>query len=494
MSSLLPVVRPRGERSLLDVLERVATAFPDHEAYVDGATRVTYQDFAARSVGAAERLEDLGVKAGDVVAICLPACVEYAIAYLGVLRLGAMATGLNPRLGRREVDAIMAKATPAAVVVNGDARHVAPALTREDIAAAPRGDLGWRPADVDADTPAAIVWTSGTSGLPKGAIFDHSNLEALSRATGELSAPFDRRLSSVPFAHVGYMTRVWDELGNAMTSIIVPTPWTATTALDLMEAERITVGQGVPTQWELILRQPSLEQRDLSHLRLISTGAAKVPASLVFELQRTFHVPVVVRYASTEASVIAGTLKSDPPEVIEATVGGPCPTVEIRITDDAGEEVATGEVGMIEVRSGAVMKGYFRHEGDSPLREDGWLVTGDAGSMDADGRVHLVGRRSEMYIRGGYNVYPLEVELVIVEHPSVREVAIAGVPDEVMGSRGVAWVVPADLSEPPELSTIRSWVKENLADYKSPDRLVITDSLPRNQMGKVDKKALLSTL
>lgn len=485
----LPVPHPRGKKTILDVLDRVVGDHPDAEAYVDGQERVTYGELAARSAGVAGILRDLGIGRGDVVAIQLPTSIEYALVYLAALRLGAVATGINPRLGRREVEGIRAQARPAVTVVDG----AAPGgrwLSRSEVAHVRRGDPSWRPSDLSPRDPVAIVWTSGTTGSPKGAVFDHTSLEALSRATGELSAPFDRRLSPVPFAHVGYMTRLWDEIGNAMTSVIVPTPWSAATALDLLESERITVGQGVPTQWQLVLRQPDLDGRDLSALRLIATGAARVPASLVYELQRTFRCPVVVRYATTEASVISGTLRHDPPEIVEETVGAPCPTVEVRITGDDGEIRAAGEVGMIEVRSPAVMRGYLAPEDPSPIRPGGWLVTGDAGALDEDGRIHLVGRRAEMYIRGGYNVYPLEVEQVLCEHRSVSEAAVAGVPDDVLGSRAVAWVVPADPMEPPELGTLRRWCHVHLADYKAPDRLVVVESLPRNQMGKVDKRAL----
>ena len=489
----LPVPRPRRERTVIDVLDRVASEHAEVEAYVDGGQRVTYGDLAARSAGVALVLRGLGVGRGDVVAIRLPSSIEYALVYLAALRLGAVATGINPRLGRREVEGILARARPAVTVVDGPASP-GRSLSRSAVAQVEPGDPSWRPTDVSPDDPVAIVWTSGTTGTPKGAVFDHANLEALSRATGELSAPFDRRLSPVPFAHVGYMTRLWDEIGNAMTSVIVPTPWTAATAVDLLESERVTVGQGVPTQWELMLRQPDLDRRDLSSLRLIATGAARVPAPLVYQLQRTFRCPVVVRYATTEASVISGTLRRDPPEVIEATVGGPCPTVEVRVSDDNGCPLPFGENGMIEVRSPAMMRGYLASEDPSPIRPDGWLITGDAGALDVDGRIHLVGRRSEMYIRGGYNVYPLEVEQVLAEHGSVSEAAVAGVPDDVLGARAVAWVVAADPEEPPDLETLRRWCHNHLSDYKAPDWLVVVESLPRNQMGKVDKRTLIERL
>ena len=493
------MARPGGERTVIDVLDRVAADYPKAEAYVEGQWRLTYFDLAARSSGVAALLREVGVERGDVVAMRLPSCIEYALVYLGALRLGAVATGLNPRLGRRDVDGIVTQARPKVMVLDDDALdsagdRVSNLMSRSQVADAPAGDPSWRPVDLSEDDPVAIVWTSGTTGAPKGAVFDHANLEALSRATGEISAPFDRRLSPVPFAHVGYMTRLWDELGNAMTSVIVPTPWTARAGLDLLESERISVGQGVPTQWELILREPGLEERDLSSLRLIASGAARVPASLVFQLERTFGCPVVVRYATTEASVISGTLCKDPPEVIEQTVGAPCPTVEVRIADDDGRAVPEGVVGMIEVRSRAVMKSYLGDDVASPIRPDGWLVTGDAGSLDEAGRIHLVGRRSEMYVRGGYNVYPLEVEEMLSEHPALTEAAVAGVPDEVLGARGVAWVVPAEGARPPERDELRRWCREQLADYKAPDLVVVVENLPRNSMGKVDKKALLAAL
>lgn len=486
------MMRTPVERTVMDVLERVASEHPDVEAYVDGEERVTYAQLAARSAGVAALLADRGVRRGDVVAIRLPTSIEFALAYLGALRLGAVVTGVNPRLGHREVCGIFTQARPVLAVSDDDLPPGAPGcvrVARAEVADAPDGDAAWRPSPPSPDDPVAIVWTSGTTGEPKGAVFDHANLEALSRATGELSQPFDRRLSPVPFAHVGYMTRVWDEIGKVTTNVIVPTPWTAGAALDLLEAERITVGQGVPTQWELMVRQPGLQQRDFSALRVIATGAARVPAALVLRLRAVFGCPVVVRYATTEASVISGTLATDEPDVVECTVGGPCPTVDVRVADDHGRELPVGELGMIEVRSGAVMRGYLG-EAPSPIRADGWLLTGDAGSVDSQGRLRLVGRRSEMYVRGGYNVYPLEVEQVLAEHPAVAEAAVTGSSDDVLGSVGVAWVVPAAGAPAVDLQGLQAWCRNELADYKAPDRLVLVDQLPHNQMGKVDKAAL----
>ena len=159
----------------------------------------------------------------------------------------------------------------------------------------------------DAHDPVAVVWTSGTTGRPKGAVFDHANLAAVARGTDVLSQPGDRRLSPLPFAHVAYMTRAWDEVAHAVTTVITPTPWRADDAVRIMAEERVTVGQGVPTQWALMLASPELERADLSALRIVGTGAARTTAAMIAEMRHRFGVPVVVRYTSTEASLGTGT-------------------------------------------------------------------------------------------------------------------------------------------------------------------------------------------
>jgi acyl-CoA synthetase (AMP-forming)/AMP-acid ligase II len=341
------------------------------------------------------------------------------------------------------------------------------------------------------------VWTSGTTGVPKGAVFDHGCLRAMVAGAGALSAPGDRRLSPLPFAHVGYMTRVWDELVHVITTVILPTPWKAADHLRLIEAERISVGQGVPTQWQLVLGLPSLGATDVSSLRITSTGAARVPAELVRAMRSAFGVPVVVRYTSTEACVSTGTRIDDADEVIANTVGRAAPGVELRLGDagDAGDGGAggggagEGGVGEVLLRSRAAMRRYWKdpEQTAAVIDADGWVHTGDLGRLDGDGNLSLVGRRTEMYIRGGYNVYPAEVEAVLGEHPLVERAAVFALPDPVLGQIGCAAVVA---SGPISLEELRSWCRERLANYKAPDRLEVVDDLPLTAMSKVDKRAL----
>ncbi len=381
-------------------------------------------------------------------------------------------------------------------------------LTRSTCRVATTGPPPARWPPLQASDPVAVVWTSGTTGLPKGAVFDHDNLRAVATGTDVLSEPGDRRLSPLPFAHVGSMTRVWDEAANGVTTVITPTPWRAADAVPVMEAERITVAQGVPTQWALVLARPELGGADLSSLRIAGTGASRMPAEQVAAVREALGVPVVVRYTSTEASLGTGTVPGDPDEAVATTVGHPVPGVSLMVADDEGSSVPRGDVGRVRLRSDAVMRGYWGGPPAGPgadglvfdraatgavLADDRWLTTGDFGFLDDDGRLHLVGRANELYIRGGYNVYPAEVEGALGDHPDVDQVAVVGAPDPVLGEVGVAFVVPTTGTRPdPDalLASLRERARTALADYKAPDRVVVLDHLPLTSMMKVDKRAL----
>jgi acyl-CoA synthetase (AMP-forming)/AMP-acid ligase II len=234
-----------------------------------------------------------------------------------------------------------------------------------------------------------------------------------------------------------------------------------------------------------------METTDVSSLRLASTGAAPVPAELVRRMRKALGCPVVVRYTSTEASLTTGTGLDDADEDVAHTVGCARDGVEVRVVDDAGAPVAPGVVGRVQCRSGAVMRGYWRDAERSAqvLADDGWLTLGDLGSIDARGYLTLAGRESEMYIRGGYNVHPAQVELVLAEHPDVARAAVVGAPDPVLGQIGAAWVVRepgADVTA----DDLRAWVRARLADYKVPDRVEFVDDLPLTSMLKTDKREL----
>jgi acyl-CoA synthetase (AMP-forming)/AMP-acid ligase II len=423
-------------------------------------------------------------------------------------------SGVNPRLGDNERASIFGRLDAKVTVADGSvpaetAAAPGDVLARSEVTAAVteaatgRGRPAPKLPRLDPSDPVAIVWTGGSTGVPKGALFDHDNLRAVAAGTDVLSSHGDRRLSPLPFAHVGYMTRAWDEISKMIATIITPTPWNAGTTIGLIEKESVTVGQGVPTQWALVLAHPDIQSADLSSLRVAGTGASRVPPELVRAMRERLGCPVVVRYTSTETSLGTGTRPDDPDDVVATTVGRPVPGVELELTDDAGNAVPPGGVGSVRIRSAAGMRGYVdrgtsidRAATQSVIDADGWISTGDLGRMGDDGNLRLVGRSVEMLIRGGYNVYPAEVEAVLGSHRGVGQVAVVGAPDPVLGEVVVAFVVPAahaggqrQLAQP-TLEELRAHCRASLADYKAPDRLELVKELPVTPLGKIDSRAL----
>ena len=486
---------PGRHDTLAEAMDAAVTAFGDREAYVDGPRRLTYAEWMASAAGVAAELTRRGVQPGDVVAIALPPSIDYAVAYAAIVRVGAVASGLNLRLGPREVTAITSLAAPVLAFVDDDAPLAGLLTNIERITRADLGEAAMRPGAPRhrgrASDPVVIIWTSGTTGSPKGAWFDHDALRAAITTAGVMSAPFDRRLASTPFAHAGYMAKLWEQVAWGSTMVISPTPWAATDTVRLIADERITVAGAVPTQWAKVLEEPGIERLDTSSLRIGVVATAPAPPDLVEQVTARLGCALVVRYAMTESPSITGTEPGDPPDALYRSVGRPQPGVEVELRDD-GVVVATGDVGRVHVRSAGMMRGYW---GDPRLTAeaidaDGWLRSGDLARFDADGNLVLVGRVGDMYIRGGYNVYPLEVEHVIAEHPDVAEVAVVGVATPVLGEIGVAFVVAQPGRIAPGLDALRTWCRARLADYKAPDEVVVLDALPRTPMLKVDKDAL----
>lgn len=496
-----PTPRSDGTRLVADLLRDAAAAHPDRDAYVRADKRSSYAWLDRAADGFASTLLDSGVARGDVVVLMLPSSTKLAVCYLGALRVGAITSAINLRLGPREQASIIARTEPEVTVVGDGARvpdgvdpgRVIPVTALKEAFGA---DPPARLPHLDPTDPTCIVWTSGTTGDPKGAVYDHERQAAISRNVGELTSPGDRRLVVLPFPHVGYMTRMWDELANATTIVLGREPWSAEETLRLIRDEGITMATGVPTQWQRVLDHPDVAITDFSGLRVAGIGASTIPPELVRRMRATLGCPVITRYTSTEAGVTTSTLATDSPDVIAHTVGRPTAEVELRIVDAAtAADQPDGEVGEVLSRSPAMMRGYWRDPELTATVIDpgGWLHTGDLGFIDPDGNLRLVGRLKEMYIRGGYNVYPAEVEKVLTEHPAIAAAAVVGAPDADLGEIGVAFVVPepdADRGDL-ELATLRAWCKERLTDYKAPDRVMLVDDLPTTAMLKIDKRALL---
>jgi acyl-CoA synthetase (AMP-forming)/AMP-acid ligase II len=344
----------------------------------------------------------------------------------------------------------------------------------------------------DPERPVAVVLTSGTTGRPRGAEFRVRQLAAIAAAdVGDAWGGGGPMLASTQFAHVGFMTKLAWYLRLRTTQLLIDR-WRADTVLDQIEAHRVRSVGGVAPQIALLLREPDFDQRDLSCVRTIVAGAAPSPPALVQEARERFGADYSIRYSSTECGGVGtGTAFDAPDEEAFYTVGRPRPPVELSIRDGDGGPVADGEVGEVCLRSPCVMAGYWRDpEATASTLREGWLHSGDLGLVDDAGCLRLVGRAKEMFIRGGYNVYPLEVEAVLSEHPAVAELAVVPRPDPVLGEVGVAVVVVREGADPPTVEDLQAFGRGRLAHHKLPEAVRVVDALPLTPMQKLDRAAL----
>ena len=425
-----------GHATFAELLSAAAEAFPQQEAYVHRGERIDYGAWYDQSLRLAGALQEYGVTVGDIVLISLEPSIDFALCFAAVQLIGAVASGVNPRLGRREVAGIIGQTAAPVMIVEDDADEpvgVPHIIRRGELDLLRQGKAKADPHLGKASDLAVIIWTSGTTGQPKGACFAHKNLKSAIQTAGPLAAPYARKLSSAPFAHAGYMAKGWEQVAYGMTLVITETPWSAQQMLRLLVDERISIAGAVPTQWAKLLELPDLAHADLSHITVGVSATAPAPPELIERVTQAIGAPLIVRYSMTECPSMTGTRFGDSAETQYRTVGRPQPGVEIALRD-----VESSGVGRIAVRSAGAMQGYW---GDPErtaevLDCDGWLLSSDLGRFDPDGNLVLAGRTTEMYIRGGYNVYPIEVERVLSERPDVAAVAVVGVPAPTIGGSG----------------------------------------------------------
>jgi acyl-CoA synthetase (AMP-forming)/AMP-acid ligase II len=489
-------------------MAEAARRFGDAPAYVaaDGWT-ISYAELERASSEAAAGLRARDVGEGDVVALALPAGPDYPVAYLAAAKVGAITAGINPRLSPPERAAVLAVAQPRLVIAAAEFAPPPPATAVEvDIIAparSPDGLLaGLRDAGRsagrqqviadDPDRPVTIVFTSGTTGTPKGALFCNRQLSAICAIdVGDRWGGGGRSLIGTAMAHLGFMTKFPGNLRQGGCSYFTER-WRADGALRFTAEHHLTSVAGIPTQVALMLQVRDFDSYDLSAVRAIIIGGGPATPALVEEARRRFDAALIVRYSCTEAAIGIGTTLTDPTEDAVVSVGRPLPGVELALLDDEDRSVAVGEVGGVCLRSAAMMSGYWKDEPatKAAFTADGYVRTGDLGWLDEAGRLHLAGRSKEMYVRGGYNVYPVEVESVLADHPLVADIAVSPRADAVMGELGVAVVVPRRPEELPDLDDLRRFAAGRLAAYKLPEDLLVVDRLPLTAMEKLDRRAL----
>jgi acyl-CoA synthetase (AMP-forming)/AMP-acid ligase II len=540
---------PRGDLqwgTIAGLVEDAAARFGGMEALVDAngpggtTTRLTFDQLAERVAAATRAIVANGIDRGDRVAIWAPNCSEWVVAALGTVGAGALLVPLNTRFKGTEAAFVLRESGARLLfTVEGFLGTDYPAMLDEAVAdgqrvpelervvvlrtadGAPpaqtsRGDqvVDWpvflqegglcsadvaagRTASITAGDLSDLVFTSGTTGLPKGAMTTHGQTLRTFATWSDIVGlrQGDRYLIVNPFFHTfGYKAGVLACLMAGAT--MVPEPvFDVDKLLARIEAERISVLPGPPTVFQSVLDHPDRKEFDLSTLRLVVTGAAQVPVDLVERLWSDMGIETVLTaYGLTEASgTVTMCRQGDSAAVIAGTSGRAIPDVEVRIVDEVGTEVPGGGPGEIVVRGYNVMQGYFNdaEATDAAIDREGWLHTGDIGVMDAAGNVTITDRLKDMYVSGGFNVYPAEVEAALRLHEGVGRVAVVGVPDRRMGEVGLAVVVPAAGAVPEGFEeSLIGWTRERLANYKVPRSVVTVESLPLNASGKVLKRDL----
>ncbi len=503
---------------LTDLIDDRARSIPGSDVLIFRDEVTSASALQAEVQTAALALARQGIGVGDRVALLLPNCPAFLWFYFGAARIGAAAVPANPVLKPAElqymwrdadvrlvvtVGTLAANSLAAAAEVASIQRIICVGDPPADVTSplllslddAKLGDEQTLPPASNEGDCAVIIYTSGTTGRPKGAMLSHRNLV---RNVQQVCAaipfsPTDRFLTVLPLFHSFAATVCMNTALGCGGSIVLLEGFHPTRTLEAIERHRSTVFCAVPAILQALLHFPADRDYDLSSLRAFVSGGAPLPASTLEAIEAKFGVPVLEGDGPTECSPVTSVNRLEGPRKIRS-VGPPLPGVAIAILDEKNQHVATGEVGEICVRGDNVMLGYLNlPEATAEAMAGDWYHTGDLGRLDEEGYLYIVDRKKDMLLVGGLNVYPREVEDVLMAHPAVMEVAVVGLPDSLRGDEVTAVVVVRP-GEEISRRTLVSWCRERLANYKTPRRVIFRHELPRGATGKVVKRLLLKEL
>ncbi|TLP93665.1 long-chain fatty acid--CoA ligase [Nesterenkonia salmonea] len=452
-----------------------------------------------------DKFTERGISRGDRVLLVLPTSAEFVLTYHAILGLGATVVTANPLCAPRELEYFIEDAGCSLALGWREGPFATEAL---DEAAAKTSTPGWnlQPGDLDEitaeapatlaevqpDDAAALLYTSGTTGKPKGAVLTHENFRATGRLLSSTMDLLDEEHmgTPLPLFHVFGQASVMSSVYTAGSSFSVIRPFDPQLTLKVAVEHKLTGLAGVPTMWNAMLYTESpYTPEDFTHMRLASSGGAALPLEVARAFQQRFGGEVLEGYGLTETTG-AATFNVPGGERREGSVGRALPEVDIAVIGPDGTELPTGEVGEIVIDGPVVMKEYWnRPEATAGSRHGRWFLTGDLGRIDEDGFVFIVDRKKDLIIRGGYNVYPREVEEVLYTHPDVQEAAVAGVPDERLGEE-VAAVVALRPGAEEDAAALKSWLGKELSAYKVPRIYRFVEALPKGATGKILKRAI----
>jgi long-chain acyl-CoA synthetase len=471
---------------------------------VDNAA-MTYRALDEASARVAGLLRERGLRPGDRVGIMMPNVAEVPVVYYGVLRAGGVAVPMNPLLKRREVayylddsgaGLIFAWHACADEAGAGAAQARAELITVDDTgfpgllaSAAAAGEV----TDRGSGDTAVILYTSGTTGQPKGAELTHGNLISntdVARADIVRAGPEDVIFGGLPLFHVFGQTVALNVAVASGACLTLLPRFDPAHALRIIAGHRVTVFEGVPTMYVALLHQPDRADYDVSTLRMCISGGAALPVEVLRGFEDAFGATVLEGYGLSETSPVA-SFNHPGRERKPGSIGTPIRGVQMRVVDGSDHEVAPGEVGEIVIRGPNVMKGYWhRPEATAEAIRDGWFHSGDLARVDDDGYFYIVDRKKDLIIRGGYNVYPREIEEVLYEHPAVAEAAVIGLPHPALGEE-VAAAVALRPGAAISAGELRDYVKSEVAAYKYPRHVWIVDALPKGPTGKIQKRDIV---
>jgi acyl-CoA synthetase (AMP-forming)/AMP-acid ligase II len=482
-----------------ELLAELAAAFPDGVAWrnvADGSS-MTLGQWHADSNRLARGLGQQGVARGDRIALVIGdhQPLEWLTSYMAIHKAGAVAVPLLSRLGAGELTRVLGHAGVSVALCSQATEGLRDSVPRV-ISTAGSGSESWGavwspdesdlPIVLDPDDVADVMYTSGTTGAPKGVVVRHGGLATVDRVPEHwLGLGF---LSSSPFATTSGSLLVCGPLRGGLSGWFLPRfdpeRWITT-----VERDRPVAGFLVPAMVELLVASPRFATADLSSLAVVNVGSAPIaPATLQRFGSGLGRAEVLCGYGMTEFGAVTALPMGDGGRHL-GSVGRPLPGVIVRIVDTEGAELPAGEMGQVAIGGGRRPRSYLDdHAGSEQTWAEGWLLSGDLGYVDRDGYLWIVGRQKEMVIRGGHNIVPGEVEAALFGHPAVAEAAVAGIPHPVLGEDIAAWIV---LREPADPETLRDFLLERLADYKVPRRITVLDALPRNESGKVLKSQLV---
>ncbi len=471
---------------------------------MDDAT-TTYSELDEASARVAGMLRQRGFKPGDRAGIMMPNVAEFAVTYYGVLRAGGVVVPMNPLLKRREVAYYLSDSGAGLIFAwhgfADEARGGAEYAKAETVVVDPTsfGDLlasaapDHEMSDRDSEDTAVLLYTSGTTGQPKGAELTHANLISnaeVVRTDVVRARPDDVIFGGLPLFHAFGQTATLNVAVASGACLTLLPRFAPDHALRILADHRVTVLEGVPTMYVALLTQPDRADYDVAALRLCISGGAALPVEVLRGFEKAFGCAVLEGYGLSETSPVASFNLPDADRK-PGSIGTPVRGVQMRVVDSDDHELPQGEVGEIVIRGPNVMKGYWhRPEATAEAIRDGWFHTGDLARVDEDGYFYIVDRKKDLIIRGGYNVYPREIEEVLYEHPAVAEAAVIGVPHPALGEEvGAAVALKPGASVTAD--ELRDHVKSQVAAYKYPRHVWILDVLPKGPTGKIVKREIV---